>query len=337
VPAFLTERWDDLGLDRYGDSDRLVSVFITPREPTSTSIVLLLLDRHTGRPSLVAKLSRLAEPSPTLAAEAAMLQFLQSAGQEISGTVPRLVHFDRTGRRPLLIETALVGRHLDPHAIRRSPVHGVGDAIAWLDNLPRTRPEVGAAAAERLLNRPLDALRARLPPRSSGADLIDRTLELVRPLAEVSLPLVAEHGDLSHPNVLRLVDGRIAAVDWELGEPLGLPLHDAFFFLAYAAWARRGAKTVADQVAAFEDAFLEPGGWARPIALGCAERAGVQLSLIKPLFVACWARYAARLVERIAGGAARADEPSLAGIWQQRYVAYWHSAVFRSNDLSWSD
>ena len=53
--------------------------------------------------------------------------------------------------------------------------------------------------------------------------LVERTLDALRPLRDAGLPLVLEHGDTSHPNLLLRRFGDLAVVDWELANPDGLP------------------------------------------------------------------------------------------------------------------
>lgn len=147
----------------------------------------------------------------------------------------------------------------------------------WVVELSRADRDTAARADEsyeRLLEKPLRRFGAVLPEDS---DLVERTLELVRPLREGHVPPVFEHGDLSHPNLIRLADGRVGVVDWELAEPRGLPAHDLCFFLAYAAFARGPAGTTDQQLRAFDEAFFGPDAWARPLLEGYADRTGGEL------------------------------------------------------------
>jgi thiamine kinase-like enzyme len=49
--------------------------------------------------------------------------------------------------------------------------------------------------------------------------LVEQALELLAPLSGAEMPLVMEHGDLNPPNLIRLADGRLGMVDWEVAEP----------------------------------------------------------------------------------------------------------------------
>jgi aminoglycoside phosphotransferase (APT) family kinase protein len=179
---------------------------------------------------------------------------------------------------------------------------------------------------------PLEALSRALAPEGAEAELVARTLELTRPLADVDLSLGVQHGDLSHPNLLELDNGGIGIVDWELAEVQGLPLYDASVFLAYAAFARAGARGVTAELRAFDGAFLHPGGWAARELAGLAARTGVPDELITPLFVACWARHTARTLIR-AGGPTRAE--AAAWLRKSRYYALWQRTVESAATLGW--
>jgi aminoglycoside phosphotransferase (APT) family kinase protein len=135
-----------------------------------------------------------------------------------------------------------------------------------------------------------------------------------------------EHGDLSHPNLIRLSDGRLGVVDWELAEPRGLPLHDLLVFLAYALSATTHARTTDEHLAAFRGFFT--ADWPRLAVASYSAALGLERELLPALFVACWARYTAALLARLAP--ARDPAPELRN-WLRgnRYFRYWRQAVER--------
>ena len=270
-----------------------------------------------------------------LAREAAVLKAVQEAWPDISETVPRIVAFEE-GHRAVLVETALAGRLLGPALLRREPTRYIDAVVAWLIGLAATRRNVEPDWYERLLERPLNDLAESLPLPVDEVDLVKRTLELVEPLREAELPEVVEHGDLSHPNLIWTGENHVGVVDWELAEEHGLPLQDLAYFLTYATFAlRRPADTTA-QVAAFHDAFFARGGWARARVEAYARELALDRELLTPLFVFCWARSVARLVERIGGEeAAPMSEETVAWIQQNRYYALWRHAIAHADGLAW--
>ena len=332
-------------------------VLVTPRFRASRHVVALVLPAGGTRPALVAKVPRLPDDRAGVDKEAENLRLAQGARPEGFATIPRVVAFeddlgacpgtlvmparegfsDRPLGRPILVETALAGPALGPDVIRRERSRCVDAVVSWLGELPRLEPNglAGRALYERRLEEPLRRF-ASVFGGEEGA-LVERTLEIADPLNRPELPSVFEHGDLSHPNLIQLTDGRVGVVDWELAEPRGLPAQDLSFFLAYVAFATRRAGTIERQVAAFDEAFVTPGAWARPLLAGYADRQGVPRSLLTPLFVACWARYTARLLERIEGElGGRPTGPEAAEfVRNNRYYALWRHALEHAGKLSW--
>ena len=91
-----------------------------------------------------------------------------------------------------------------------------------------------------------------------------------------ALPLIFEHGDVSHPNLLMTADEQLTVLDWERYERSGLPGHDLVFFLQYVAEARSSAvDRDPAQLAAFDAAFVGEAAWARPYLLRYAAELGV--------------------------------------------------------------
>ena len=153
-------------------------------------------------------------------------------------------------------------------------------------------------------------------------------------LAQTTLPRVFEHGDPAHPNLLRRPDGRVVAVDWERGEPDGLPLHDLTIALAYIAAAAAGATSAPDQAAAFRAAMTGDDPWAARALDRAIDRAGCPTTLRPALVVAAWARTAAWLAVEMSArpnenATDSAIEPSAStddvGRWlvDDRSVALW--------------
>lgn len=271
-----------------------------------------------------------------LAREAAVLRAVHEAWPDISKTVPRIVVFEE-GDRPVLVETALAGRLLKPAMFRLEPARYVDAVVAWLIGLAATRRNGSEPGwYERMLERPLEHVAESLPRPADHVDLVKRTLELVEPLREAEIPEVVEHGDLSYPNLIWTGENRVGVVDWELAEEHGLPLQDLAYFLAYATFALRRARDTTAQVAAFHDAFFARGGWARARVQAYARDLALDRELLTPLFVLCWARTVARLVDRIGGEeAAPMSEEAVAWIQQNRYYALWRHAIAHADRLVW--
>jgi aminoglycoside phosphotransferase len=319
-----------------GRLERASCILLTPRFRTSRHVVGLLVPEGAVEPTLVLKMPRVPGDSGGLAREAAVLRAVHEAWPNISKTVPRIVAFEE-GDRPVLVETALAGRLLKPALLRREPTRHIDAVVAWLIGLAATRRNGSEPGwYERMLERPLEHVAESLPRSADEVDLVKRTFELVAPLREAKLPDVVEHGDLSYPNLIWTGENRIGVVDWELAEEHGLPLQDLAYFLTYATFALRRARDTTAQVAAFHDAFFAGGGWARARVEAYARDLELDRELLTPLFVFCWARTVARLVDRIGGEeAAPMNEEAVAWIQQNRYYALWRHAIAHADGLVW--
>jgi hypothetical protein len=317
----------ELGLRALGIADDASWVLLTPRFRASRHVVALLWPRGSGSPVAVAKIPRLPRDVTALAREAATLRALHGLGAHVDGTVPRVIAFDPRRTYPLLVETALDGRLLSPAVVRQDPDGAVARVSAWLRGLPAGHGDTYELRSrwERLLETPLRGFAASAD--AADRDLVTRTLELTSVLRDGPLRFVFEHGDLSHPNLFELPDGRLGVVDWELAEWRGLPLHDFAFFLGYVAFARARARSLPAHVEAFDAAFFGPKAWAACELAAAARRDGIDVRLVVPLVASAWARTAVRLIAR-----ADAAAPDLAA--RNRYFAIWRRVVERADELA---
>jgi hypothetical protein len=328
---FLEANRERLGLARRSVGGPLSYLLVTPRFRASRHVVFLALERGGSEPVLVAKLPRLPDAT-ALAREAANLRAAEAGGAP-PASIPRVVAFEACGAGAILVETALAGSALDAATVRRDFApwgHAVAD---WLAGLGRSALEPGWF--ERLVGAPLDALArlASLSPEEARA--IEHTRALAGRLHGGPSPAVLEHGDLSPPNVLRLRDGGIGVLDWELADPHGLPACDLFFFLTWAAWARAGADSGEARSAAFERAFFGRDAWARPFVLAYARRLDLSPAALTPLFVLTWARTLARFVDRLDGSAGPFAQGSSEWLRQNRYYTAWRHSLSRADELRW--
>jgi len=341
VLAFLHRNWRRLDLDRYDVPERLSCVIMTPRFRASSHVVFFVLPEGQPDPVLVAKMPRLAGTSASIEREVANLRAIQASRPGGFDSIPRVIAFEEYGGRAILVETALVGRPMDPPAVRRDLTGCCNAVTAWLaevQQLACSPIPAGPDWFERLVERPLRYFEDVFPLSAEERRMLEQTWELVAPLREASLPLVFEHGDLSHPNVMLLKDGAPGVVDWELAEPHGLPAYDLFFFLTYAAFALHNARSNGKYLPAFHAAFFSHGAWARPYVRGYAEQLQLPPHTLTPLFVLSWARYMVGLLIRL-GGAGHTQErlgpETAAWLRANRYYALWLHTVTHLHELDW--
>jgi aminoglycoside phosphotransferase (APT) family kinase protein len=342
VLTFLAANRQRLELAHHGVPERLASVVITPRFRASSHVVFLIVAPGNPDPLLVAKLPRLGGASASVEREVANLRAVQAGRDGGYMSVPRVIAFEEYLGRPILVETALVGRPMDPATVRRDRAGCCNAVTEWLAGLPQ--PAAGGDSDEdnwfsRLVDAPLRYFQNVFPLLAEEERLLERTWELVAPLRDAALPVVFEHGDLSHPNILLLRDGSPGVVDWELAEPRGLPTYDLFFFLTYVAFATQNAQKSGDYLAPFHSAFFGRSAWARPYADAYARRLHLPLHTLTPLFVLGWARYISNLLLRLdaerAGG--RVTNATATWLRANRYYALWRHAVKHASALDWQD
>lgn len=347
IDAYVAANRGRLRLDGLVDGPT-ATLLVTPRFQASAHVVGLVTPRNSGRPAVVVKVHRLAGSTRTLEAEAASLSALAELRPGGTAGVPRLLAHEPIAGHAALVETALAGRPLDPMEIRRDRA-GATDAVGtWLRGLRRTDTPAGDDDRwARLIAPALDALEPVLADDPIDAERVRRARELVAPLRTADLPVVVEHGDLGHPNLLLLDGGptpRIGVVDWELGEPRGLPLGDFLFFLGYVAFAERRPRTPDEHAAAIEAAFSGRAAWAATAATHQADDEGIDRALLGPLLVATWTRAFARLIGRLDGdpndqpGVADIDAGAVAAgrrLRGHRYHAIWRRIVDRAPGVRW--
>jgi len=339
VLTYLANNRQRLDLARYGVPERLTSVVVTPRFRASSHVVFLVLAPGRPEPLLVAKLPRLDGIGASTEREVANLRAVQDLRAGGFDSIPRVVAYEEYLGRPILVETALVGRPMDPATVRRDRAACCEAVVAWLAALQQPAGELGEGAGwfGRLVEAPLRYFERVFPLSIEEARLLERTWEMVAPLHDIALPPVFEHGDLSHPNIMLLSDGTLGVVDWELADPRGLPAYDLFFFLTYAAFAVQNARKSDDYLAAFQAAFFGPAAWARPYIVDYARRLDLPLLTLTPLFVLSWARYMISLLQRLDAGRATSQLPPETADWLRanRYYALWRHAVMHAITLDW--
>jgi hypothetical protein len=180
-----------------------------------------------------------------------------------------------------------------------------------------------------MLGRPLRQFAAAGVLGEDGAALARATEPLVAQLANAQLPLILQHGDLSHPNLLLQLDGELAVLDWERSELQGLPGHDAIFLGQYIAEATAGAWDPQERRRVLDDAFLAPSGSGRAAVLRTLARHSVDPGLYTELLVACWARTSLDLLARLRGSAAVESGAVRVVLSEDRDFMLWRHVVQR--------
>jgi hypothetical protein len=345
VERLLSARRDQLRLDRLDLPADLSCVLVTPRFRTSRHVIVLVAPAGSDEIRLVAKLPRRADDDAGLRREHANLSRLRDLWPEGRGSYPETVLFEHVDGQPILIETAVPGKALHHRAVRKDPRRAIALVERWLDGLPVTGTSRDDGEwFDRTLAAPLHDFAEQAVLGDETRRLVDETLRIVAPLADAGFPLVFEHGDLTHPNLLLTPDDRVGVVDWELSQPQGLPVHDYCLFLAFVAFSRSRVHDLGGQVRAFESAFAGPRPWALSLVARRLARLSVDPRLLVAFVVACWARYVGELLPRLIGsvagavgsdgGPAALSDEAVALVRQDRDLALWRCAVRRADAIA---
>lgn len=328
--------------DRHG-----APLLLTPRFRASRHVVALVPQPErrggtnaNGEPALVIKVARVADGGEVARREASALEALAARPAQGRGAAPSLVHVGSPWGLATIVETAVSGSPLDPATVRRDPELAIATVSDWLVRMVAPVEGRGSGAAgrstderiQRLLDEPMASFRATWSGESEER-LIEATNAAAAAVRAASLPIAFEHGDASHPNLLRRPDGTLGAVDWELAEPTGLPLHDLTTFLAYVTVVRARTAAQVDQGHQIAASLIAADGWAARALAAHAERIGVEPGCIRPLVVISLARLTIGLAERLED--ARSRPPSSQTVdWlrQHRYHVAWRSVALAAAD-----
>lgn len=338
--AYLEQNWNTLGLSDIGSPDRLACVIGTPRFRTSSHVLFFVLAESRRQPVLVAKVPRLAGDSSQLDKEAHNLRRVQALRERGFESIPKLIAYEDFFGNRLLIETAVEGLPLRPNRVRRYTTESICAPMNWLSELHEASIQSADRGSEWLsvtIESSLSVLDGVFAGHEDEAALIESTRGIVESLSREKVPFVFEHGDFGAPNILRGTDGKIGVVDWELAEFPGIPAVDSFFFLNFVAFSRTRARSNAEYLSAFREAFFGPDPWTQEWLSRYCARIGLDRNLLKPLFFICWVRCLANVAKRLQpemGNRTRLGEQTVAWLRENRYYQLWKHALENENEVS---
>ena len=115
--------------------------------------------------------------------------------------------------------------------------------------------------------------------------------------------VVVQHGDPGTWNILVRRNGGISLLDWEAGEPKGMPLWDLLYFMrSFGCWiSRTGGRH--DALASFSHHFVSGASQLSTQLILSTRRychsVGLDSGLVEPLFYTCWMHRALKESTRI--------------------------------------
>jgi aminoglycoside phosphotransferase (APT) family kinase protein len=255
--------------------------------------IFYLFDKKSERPELVVKMTRAAEFNYRLENEYRVLSLLHEKGFVDRGTFPEPLFFGYHENLAILGQKAVHGEPFRARTKATVDCPIARDAIAWIVRLGTASSEKSAATAAQVG----EALNKLFRRFAEIYDLsrFDRDF-LTAQIATIShasghFPLVFQHGDPGTWNILVSEQGKVIILDWEAGEPHGMPLWDFFYFMrTFGSWISR-VQGVKDPLQNFTRNFLEPSALSALLAekVACYRaHIGLDDDLIEPLFHTCW-------------------------------------------------
>ena len=308
--------WPDDSLERGG------LLLLSPGDRAVGKVVALAFDR-SGAPTLAIKTARTRDSGRGLHREAELLESVAALHPRGMPGVPDLHFLDALLGRPVLGETALAGVPLAAtltHADYPRVAERVTDWLLALAEPARTLPP--EPTWETLVSPALERFATEFAPVLDASRLV-RTREILGTIG--TLPVVCEQRDFSPWNVFE-GDAGIVVLDWESGEPRGLPALDLIYFATHAAYYMERAWVTGRFVDAYRAA------WSRETQIGRANHACVARylehfelgpALLQPLRLFAWVLHAhSDFVHMRADAGGAPDQETLRG---SRFLQLYHA------------
>ena len=273
-----------IGIDQHGWT------LSAPGDYASRKVTIALTPPGAASPDIVVKLTRTPAHNRRLENERRALDRLEAAGIGSDGSVPRTVFAGTHAGLAVLGESAVSGGPFRGLTSARPDCPLARAARDWLVELAaRTAHPGDPLEAVSVLDGLLSRFTELYDVTPFERDFLAAQIEAVR--ASPALPLVFQHGDPGTWNVFATTDGRIAFLDWEAGEPDGMPLWDLFYFMRSFGVTVARANGIRKSLAAFEFAYLNDSELARALRTAVREvcaRTEMPVELVMPLFYTCW-------------------------------------------------
>ncbi len=255
------------------------------------------------RAEVVIKMTRSAEFNRRLENEHRILSLLKSGAYVDPATYPEPLFFGYHNGLAAIGMRAVHGKPFRTRTLATPQCPIARDAIEWIIRLggASAKPIPSAGPAAEALEKLLNMFRGIYPLGEEEDRFLARQLETVAH-SEAPFPLVFQHGDPGTWNMMVSAEDKVIVIDWEAGEPEGIPLWDLFyFFRTYASWVSRqqGSR---DSLKNFSENFLAVSAMSEMLAeitqRYCAN-VGLNRQLIKPLFYTCWMHRALKEATRL--------------------------------------
>jgi len=268
---------------------------LSARGKYNTNKVIFFLFGKTSRAvEVVIKMTRSPEFNRRLENEYHILTRLSRDGYVDKTSFPEALFFDYHNGLAVIAIKAVHGKPFRTQTRATPDCPLAKDALDWITQLGKASANHTAASAaevSEVLRRLFNSFQKIYPLMAEEEEFLAGQIDSIAGSKE-AFPLVFQHGDPGTWNMMVSDEAnRIIVIDWESGEPEGMPLWDLFyFFRTYASWVsrRQGSR---DSIKNFSENFLAKSEL-HSLLVNVTERyrASVALDrkLIRPLFYTCW-------------------------------------------------
>ncbi len=256
--------------------------------------IFYLFDSGKGEKArVVVKMTRASEFNRRLENEYRVLAQLHEKGFAEKRTYPEPLFFGTHAGLAILGQMAVYGEPFRSRTKATSDCPSANDALNWIVKLGVASSNTAAATSAEVEAAMMKLYRrfAEIYPLSNlESDFLAEQIKTIGRAAK-KFPLVFQHGDPGTWNMLVSPENRVIVIDWEAGEPEGMPLWDLFYFLrTYGSWMSRvqGSK---DALKNFAQHFLKPSPLHELLAATLkryCEGVGLKTGFVAPLFYTCW-------------------------------------------------
>jgi hypothetical protein len=266
--------------------------------------IFYLFDAKGEKAKAVVKMTRAPELNKRLENEYRVLEQLHQKSFVEKGTYPEPLFFGTHAGLALLGQMAVYGEPFRSRTKATIDCPIANDAVNWIVKLGVASSNTAAATSaevEAALKKLYRRFAEIYPLSNLEADFLAEQIKTIGRGLE-KFPLVFQHGDPGTWNMLVSPENRVIVIDWEAGEPEGMPLWDLFYFLrTYGSWMLR-AQSKRNPLQSFSQHFLEPSPL-HDLLLATLKRycdgVGLAADLISPLFYTCWMHRALKEATRL--------------------------------------
>lgn len=270
----------------------------------SNKTIFYLFGAASAHADLVVKMARAPEFNARLENEHRVLALLEQKKLVARDSYPRALFFGHHAGLALMGQQAVHGAPFRRRTTAAAQCPFARQALAWFADLAgeeAQRESVSGAEAGARLFELLQRFAALYALTAAEREFLDGQIALIQQ-SSARFPLVFQHGDAGTWNMLVSAEGKVIVIDWEAGEPRGMPLWDMFYFMrSFGNWCAR-AKGVRDPLTSFRKNFCEPSDIGavllQTVSQYCAAL-GLERRLVSPLLLTCWMQRALKESARL--------------------------------------